>query len=99
VLHAIPIAILVAIFGAPTQLNAKFWRIAITVALIEAVLQAVCATSIGTSAFSAIHLMIFGVAQVWMFWRFGFSSMLGFWLAYYCLWHVVWGVARLELLF
>jgi hypothetical protein len=98
-LHAVPIAILVAVLGAPTGLDATFWRIAIPVALIEAVLQAVYATSIGTSVFSAAHLMVFGVAQVWMFWRFGFVWMLGFRLAYYLLWHVVWGAARLELLF
>ena len=98
-LHTAPIAILVAILGAPTRVDATFWRIAIPVALIEALLQAVYATSIGTSVFSAIHLMVFGVAQVWMFWRFGFIWMLGFRLAYYSLWHVAWGVARLELLF
>lgn len=99
VLHAVPIAVLVAILGMPTGLDASFWRIAIPVALIEAVLQVVYATSIGTSVFSAIHLMVFGVAQVWMFWRFGFIWMLGFRLAYYSLWHVVWGAARLELVF
>ena len=99
VLHVVPIAVLVAFLGMPTGLNATLWRIAIPVALIEAVLQAVYATSIGTSVFSAIHLIVFGVAQVWMFWRFGFIWMLGFRLAYYCLWHVVWGAARLELLF
>ena len=98
-LHAVPIAILVAILGAPTRLDATFWRIAIPVALIEAVVQAVYATSIGTSVFSAIHLTVFGVAQVWVFWRFGFIWMLGFRLGYYALWHVVWGTARLALLF
>lgn len=99
VLHAVPIAVLVAILGAPTGLDATLWRIAIPVALIEAVVQAVYATSIGTSVFSAMHLMVFGVAQVWMFWRFGFIWMLGFRLAYYSLWHVLWGSARLELMF
>ena len=62
-------------------------------------MQAVYATSMGTSVFSAVHLMVFGVAQVWIFWRFGFMWMLGFRLVYYSLWHVAWGVARLELLF
>jgi hypothetical protein len=99
VLHAVPIAVLVAIFGQPTGFDATFWRIAIPVALIEAALQAVYATSLGTSVFSAVHLMVFGVAQVWMFWRFGFMWMLGFRLVYYALWHLAWGAARLELLF
>ena len=98
-LHAIPIAVLVAILGTPTGFDATFWRIAIPVALIEAVLQAVYATSISTSVFSATHLVVFGVAQVWIFWRFGFTWMLGFRLVYYSLWHVAWGVTRLKLLF
>ncbi len=98
-LHVVPIAVLVAVLGAPTGLDITFWRIAIPVALIEAVLQAAYATSIGTSIFSAVHLTVFGVVQVWMFWRFGFAWMLGFRLAYYALWHVAWGAVRLELLF
>ena len=98
-LHVVPIVVLVAILGVPTGLDATFWRIAIPVALIEAVLQAVYAPSISTSIFSAVHLTVFGVAQVWMFWRFGFMWMLAFRLAYYCLWHLAWGFARLEFLF
>ncbi len=98
-LHTVPIAVLVAVLGMPTGFDATFWRIAIPVALIEAVVQSVYATSIGTSVFSAIHLMFFGVAQVWIFWRFGFIWMLSFRLAYYSLWHLAWGAARLELLF
>ena len=98
-LHVVPIAALVALLGAPTGLDVTFWRIAIPVALIEAVLQAAYATSIGTSIFSAVHLTVFGVVQIWMFWRFGFAWMLGFRLAYYALWHVAWGAVRLELLF
>jgi hypothetical protein len=98
-LHAVPIAALVAILGAPTGLDATFWRIAVPIAVIEAVLQTVYAASVGTAVFSALHLTVFGVVQVWMFWRFGFVWMLGFRLAYYALWHVLWGAARLELLF
>ena len=97
--HAVPIAALVAVLGMPTGFDATFWRIAIPVALIEAIVQAVYATSLTTSVFSAVHLLVFGVVQVWIFWRFGFMWMLGFRLAYYLLWHVAWGVARLELLF
>lgn len=98
-LHAVPIAVLVALLGMPTGFDGTFWRIAIPVAAIEAVLQAAYATSLGTSVFSAVHLAVFGAVQVWMFWRFGFVWMLGFRLVYYVLWHMVWGVARLDLLF
>jgi len=98
-LHVVPIVVLVAILGPPTGLDATFWRIAIPVALIEAVIQVVVATSPGTAIFSGVQLLVFGVAQVWMFWRFGFAWMLGFRLAYYALWHIAWGAARLHLLF
>jgi len=98
-LHTVPIAVIVAIFGMPTGFDAVFWRIALPVALIEALVQAVYASSIATAVFSAVHLVVFGVVQVWMFWRFGFVWMLGFRLAYYSLWHLAWGTARLELLF
>ena len=98
-IHVVPIAVLVALLGMPTGLDSTFWRIAVPVALVEAVVQTVYATSIGTSVFSAVHLTVFGVAQVWVFWRFGFMWMLGFRLAYYSLWHLAWGAARLELLF
>jgi hypothetical protein len=83
----------------PGDFDLTFWRIAIPVALIEAVLQASYATSVGTAIFSAVHLVVFGVVQVWVFWRYGFVWMLGFRLAYYALWHLVWGAVRLELLF
>ena len=99
VLHVVPVAVLTALFGTPTGFAALFWRIAIPVALIEAVVQALYAPSIGTAIFSAVHLLVFGVVQIWLFWRFGFVWMLGFRLFYYSLWHIAWGVARLELLF
>lgn len=99
VLHVVPIAALVAGFGMPTGLEATFWRIAVPVAAIEAVLQAAWATSLGTSLFSAVQLTVVGVVQVWVFWRYGVLWMLGFRLAYYALWHLAWGAARLQLLF
>ncbi len=98
-LHTVPIALLVAVFGAPAGFDTTFWRIALPVALLEAVLQAVYAPSIPLSVFGAVHLLAFGVLQVWVFWRFGFASMLGLRLAYYSVWHVAWGAARLHLLF
>lgn len=98
-LHVIPIAVLVAVLGMPAGLDGSFARIAVPVALIEAAVQAVYATSISTAVFSTVHVLVFGVVQVWMFWRFGFVWMLGFRLVYYLLWHVAWGAARLQLLY
>lgn len=97
--HVLPLALLGTVLGMPVRVDADFWRLAVLVALIEAALQAGFAPSMGTAVFSALHLLVFGVVQVWLFWRFGFVWMLAFRLAYYTLWHVAWGVARLELLF
>jgi uncharacterized membrane protein len=100
VLHALPVALLISLLGSPESVSeGRFWVIAISVALIEAVLQAVFATSAATAAFSAIHLLAIGVFQVYLFRRFGFVPMVGWRLAYYSIWHVVWGAARLPLLF
>ncbi len=43
------------VLGMPTGSDSTFWRIAVPVALVEAVMQAVYATSVGTSVFSAVH--------------------------------------------
>lgn len=98
-LHVVPVAVLGTLLGMPAQVDATFWRLAVPVALIEAALQAGYAPSTATAIFSAVHLLVFGVVQIWMFWRFGFLWMLSFRLAYYGLWHVAWGTARLKLLF
>ena len=98
-LHLVPIAVLVAILGPPTAMDVSFWRIAVPVALLEAVLQGIYAPSLGTAVFSIVQLVVFGLVQVWVFWRFGFMWMLGFRLAYYLMWHILWGVVRLGILF
>ena len=94
VLHVIPIAALVAMLGMPNGFDATFWRIAIPVALVEAVLQALYATSIGTSVFSAVDLMVFGVVQVWIFLRVRIHvDVVSLRLVDHALWHLAWGVA------
>ena len=74
----------------------------VAVAGIEAAFQAAVSLAGPTpwaAAFVAPHLMAFGVVALLIFRRAGFGAMLGFRLAYYLIWHVGWGAARLELLF
>ena len=98
-LHAVPIAVLVAILGMPTGLDATFWRIAIPVALIEAVCRR-CTPHRSVRPSSAPSTSwCSGWLRCGCSGGFGFIWMLGFRLVYYSLWHVAWGVARLELLF
>jgi hypothetical protein len=50
-------------------------------------------------AFVAPHVFLFGLVQLCLLRRYGYLPMLWFRLGYYLLWHLLWGAARLELLF
>ena len=39
------------------------------------------------------------VTQLWLFQRYGFTAMIGLRLAFYLVWHIVWGTVRLAILF
>jgi hypothetical protein len=47
----------------------------------------------------AIHLFVFTITQLIIFKNHDLLSMFGFRLAYYMIWHIVWGYLRLDLLF
>ena len=99
-LHAVPLALLIALFsrsGIPSERT--FWFMAIAIATLEAVFQMATAVTVATAIFSGIHLLAFGLVQLYVFRRFGFMSMYTFRIAYYYLWHIAWGAARLRLLF
>ena len=99
-LHALPLALLVTVFAREgIRSNRQFWVLAAPVALIEAVVQAATAATTATAIFSGLQLVAFGLVQLHVFRRFGFISMFGFRLVYYCLWHILWGSLRLPLLF
>jgi hypothetical protein len=99
VFHAVPLMALIAVFGSPdSTTEIRFWAIAAAVAAIEAGLQVAFATTPATAVFSGVHLLVIGLLQVFLFRRIGFFPMLGFRLAYYAVWHIAWGSARLQLL-
>lgn len=99
-LHAVPLAVLIALFArSGTLSDRRFWVLATPVALLEAGFQTAAAVTAATAAFSGVHLLAFGLAELHVFRRYGFVSMYVFRLAYYVLWHGVWGALRLEWLF
>lgn len=49
--------------------------------------------------YTALHVFAFGIVQMYFFWRYDFMTMYVFRMAYYLLWHILWGQLRLELLF
>ena len=46
-----------------------------------------------------LHLFVFGMIQLSLFKRYGFVAMYTCRLAYYAVWHIIWGYLRLQLLF
>jgi len=102
-LHAAPFALILLagqrLFG---RLRGAIVAAIVLPSLIEPVLQAGYAggTNAGLLAsLVALHVFAISVAQLTLFWRYGFWAMLTFRLAYYALWHIAWGAARLDLLF
>lgn len=105
-LHVTPFATLLLLFGGLVDRIGEV-RLAgaciVLVSLIEPVIQVVLAPpgefpALAT-AYVALHVFAFGLAQFWTFRRFGFAPMLAFRLVYYLWWHIVWGHVRLQLLF
>jgi hypothetical protein len=45
------------------------------------------------------HVYVLGVVHLILLRRYGYLPMLWFRVCYYLLWHVLWGAARLPLLF
>lgn len=50
-------------------------------------------------AFVWVHLFAFNFCQLYLFKRYDFVTMYSFRLTYYLIWHVVWGIIRLKVLF
>ena len=51
------------------------------------------------ASFVAVHLVLFGVVQLYIFRRYDFISMNVFRITYYAYWHVAWGYLHLHRLF
>ena len=105
--HLLPLALLSAPFGRRFRgggVRAKrrsLWACVVLVALVEPIFQISLAGDAPSwlRVYLAAHLFVFNVGQLWLFVRHGFLTMVVFRLVYYLHWHVLWGHARLELLF
>ena len=78
------------------------WISLLGAALIEPVFQVAFAgpeESRGILIFVGIHLFLFNIVQLMLFVKFDFLSMYSFRLFYYLVWHIIWGYARLSILF
>jgi hypothetical protein len=104
--HLVPLAFVVTVSRRWTLrdsgLNAAAMPI-IVVALFEAIYQVLGSASADVSrwllAYLGLHMSAFAVAGLAGLRRYGFGAMMWLRLAYYAIWHVAWGVFRLDLIF
>ena len=45
------------------------------------------------------NVALVSAVQLWLLRSYGFLAMIGLRLAFYFFWHILWGTARLDLLF
>ena len=79
------------------RLDGRAWTLILTTAAVEPVAQVALGSA--QRAFVVPHVFVIGVVQLLLLRRYGYLSMLCFRVSYYLIWHVLWGRARLALLF
>jgi len=90
-LHVLPLAAMLR--AIPDFAQRRPWAVMTISAAPESALQAL-GSEASAGAIVALHLLGFGVAEVYLLRRFGFISMYAFRIGYYLLWHIVWGGLR-----
>jgi hypothetical protein len=79
------------------------WAAIAVAAVVEPVFQASGIFGTGSVAaleiFMLAHLMAFSVVLLALYRRYGFVTAFAFRLVYYLVWHILWGTARLQILF
>lgn len=79
------------------------WACLLAVALLEPVYQAMWSASnqlpSWAAAYVVLHVFLINLCELLIFKRYDFVSMYAFRLAYYLIWHIGWGHARLTILF
>lgn len=79
------------------RLTRRTWALVLAAAAVEPAAQAVLGSAL--LPFVVPHVALVGVVQMLLLRRFGYVPMAAFRLIYYLAWHVLWGHARLGLIF
>ena len=103
VFHVAPLAVLAAL-ATRTRLGRERARAycMVAVSLLEPTIQVVWGSAhspLWANIYVGAHILIFNLIGLHLFKRYGFLEMYSFRAVYYLIWHVGWGIARLELLF
>lgn len=100
--HLVPLALVVAASRGGQGARAGANPV-VAVALIEAAYQFLGSSTADTSpwlmGYLFFHMIAFGFVGLTSLRRSGFASMMWMRLFYYLIWHVIWGVLRLDWLF
>jgi hypothetical protein len=106
IFHVLPLSLLLMVLTSLSKnlgYGTVIWPCLVFVSLLEPVYHTVFNVSrqypVSTTAYIALHVFLINLLQLLTFKRYDFVSMYGFRLAYYILWHILWGHVRLSLLF
>ena len=102
IFHVLPLAlcffIITAVFKMRDHTIALFISIPL-VALIEPIFQIINFGRdypVWAIIYVGVNILVINLAQLWLFVKYDFVSMYAFRLMYYLLWHIIWGVFRLQ---
>jgi hypothetical protein len=107
VFHVVPLALILLVLAALFKgmgRDTAIWIAIALVALVEPVFQTVAARSskpfpLWATVLVAVNILLINLTQLAVFRRDGFLSMYALRLAYYSIWHILWGYLRLKILF
>jgi len=105
IFHMLPLALLLFILTSFFKSNFEkvIWPCILVVSLLEPVFQTVLGFSRPYPAWVIVgvfaNILLINLFQLSIFKRYDFVSMYLFRLVYYAIWHIIWGQARLGLLF
>lgn len=103
--HVLPLFVIINVsmaISSKAGFEAIIWPIIFFAALLEPIFQIlplIGKHSTFAVAFITVHLFVFNVVQLALFKRYDFVTMYSFRMAYYLVWHIVWGHFRLGILF
>lgn len=104
--HLVPLSLvlLAARLATGARPSGRIVWVAIGVAaLVEPVFQASGIFGTGSvvalEIFMLVHLTLFSIVLLALYRRYGFVTAFAFRLVYYLVWHILWGTARLQILF
>lgn len=105
-LHILPLLLLLLVSSRLLCRLSESWRVGVCIVLVASVeagfqiAHAMTEGQISTLAvFVGVHLLLFGLVELYLFRRFDFVAMFGFRMVYYAGWHLAWGSLRLRWLF